>query len=138
MSGADVAAHLLRGIKNVTKALERVGGYYFLGETTPVIERRDKKMRTELAELARSGKSVLIVGGKGSGKSELLTYLIRCKAKSDKGLLVIDGINNDTLWEADGLITQNYIRLNEDMEVLATYEGFHADMVFTDILNESE
>ncbi|WP_460271358.1 hypothetical protein [Bacillus sp. NEAU-Y102] len=138
MSGAEVASQLIRGIKNVTKALERVGGYYFLGETNPAIERKDKKVRTELAELARSGKSILIVGDKGSGKSELLTYLIRCKAKSDKGLLVMDGINNDTLWEADGLLAQNYIRLNEDMEVLATYEGFHADTVFTDILNESE
>ncbi|MBX9158442.1 hypothetical protein [Bacillus cereus] len=138
MSGDEVASHLLRGLKNVTKALERVGGYYFLGETTSVIERKDKKMREELAELARSGKSVLIVGDKGSGKSELLTYLIRCKAKSDKGLLVMDGINNDTMWEADGLLTQNYIRLYEDMEVLATYEGFHADTAFMDILDESE
>lgn len=138
MSGAEVSAQLLRGLKNVTKALERVGGYYFLGETTSVIERKDKKTRDELAELARSGKSILIVGGKGNGKSELLSYLIRCKAKSAKGLLVIDGIDNDTLCEADGLITQNGIRLNEDMEVLATFEGYHADTVFTDILNEDE
>ncbi|MBE7114521.1 ATP-binding protein [Bacillus paranthracis] len=138
MSGAEVAAQLIRGLKNVTKVIERVGGYYFLGETNPVIERRDKKLRTELAELACSGKSVLIVGDKGSGKTELLTYLIRCKAKSDKGLLVIAGIDNDAVWEADGLLTQNGIRLNEDMDVLATYEGFHADTAFMDILDDSE
>lgn len=120
-------------LEEITKEMANIGSHDSL---KIVVKRReipfeygDEVARSSLEHfVADYNKSILIIGGKRSGKTTLMKRLIRKKAMKDVGLLVIDGVRDNYVEDATRELEDAGLVVGKDVSILATVTGTNAEV----------
>ena len=90
----------------------------------------DENQRKELDVIARKGGSILIVGGADSGKTTLLTRLVRNNLESSDGFIVLDSATKEYVEAAIAEVKDKGWKVETNTSVLATVIGIDVSKGF--------
>ncbi|MBE7114518.1 hypothetical protein FT641_18135 [Bacillus paranthracis] len=123
-----VFAEYLRGMDDYRELVHDMARVDLIGKVDDNADYEDEESRLVLDRFVSLGKSVLIVGGYSSGKTTLMKRLIRQKANTETGLVVIDGVTPEYVGEASKELQEKGLSVCEDVSILATLAGNNANL----------
>ncbi|WP_460271362.1 hypothetical protein [Bacillus sp. NEAU-Y102] len=102
------------------------------GDSAPKDTRvyKDEEQRKSLDAIARRGGSVLIIGGANSGKTTLLSRLVRNRAEAVGGLIVIDSVTKEYVKEAIDVVEDKGWEVGTNTAAFATVTSIDVNKGF--------
>ncbi|MFV1457928.1 hypothetical protein, partial [Bacillus mycoides] len=92
-------------------------------EVAPYVNSKDEGLRQSLERLVQGNQSVLIIGKARSGRTTMLKRLVRQKAKTSTGVVVMDEVRVEHLSKACEELRENGVQVGTDASIVATMTG---------------